>query len=508
MVKKIIISYFNSVAAILQGNKVQQIVVINNGYQVNDIYVGIVQKVLSSINAAFINLGQYGKSGFIHISDIKSLKRDQKLFRINDILSVNQLILVQVVKEPTLNKGPRLTSNIHLHGKYIVLMPFCNMILISHRIYDSNERIYLYSLAILIKPKLMGILLKSSAQGISESAIIDDLDCLIQQWFFIQKAFILKSAPCLVYKDEDLIKKIIRDFYEQGIKKIVIDSNDGLKLIYYYLKKWSCISPITKTYLQLYNKQACILDKFYVKFAIKNALKPKVTLLYGGYIFIENYEALTVIDVNSGSFNRIDNSKETILKINFYAAIEIAYQLKLRNINGVIIIDFIDMYSQRDQLKLLEHFNKLLINDDCSPQIIQLSELGLLELTRRRRSQSFREIFSNSSIMKLKFSNFYFSNNLYFQLFFNMSFKHLKDQYLINKNICSLFFSKKFQLCKVLENKLFISSQLIYSRYFIFMGYSYTMCFFYPKANYIIPIAFYFQLTEFKKSDNSFLYVN
>nr|YP_009396733.1 ribonuclease E [Ophidocladus simpliciusculus]ARW65919.1 ribonuclease E [Ophidocladus simpliciusculus] len=505
MVKKIIVSYFNDVAAVLQNNKIQEIIIVNNHYQVNDIYIGVVQKVFSSINAAFIKLGKYGKSGFIHMSDIKPLMKGKKSSNIIDILSIHQLILVQVIKEPTMNKGPRLTANIHLHGKYIVLMPFCDVILISNKIYDYNERIHLYSLAVLVKPELMGLLVKSSAQGVSESVILQDLDCLVQQWYFIQKNVVAASSPFLVYKDDDLVQKIVRDFYDIDVYKIIIDSEYGLKRVCYYLKKWFFISTVVKTKLQLYSKQDCILDKFFIKQAIKEALKPKVRLIYGGYVVIESYEALTVIDVNSGSFNRPESSKDTIVKINFYAAIEIAYQLRLRNINGVIIIDFIDMYSQKDQLKLLEHFNKLLIIDDSKPQIIQLSELGLLELTRRRSGRSLQEIFYNSNAINGKYSNFFCNKSLYVNLFFDISSIHFKTSHLVNKNICSLFFSKQFCNNKSLQNKSFYHDQLLYKKYFIFIDCFYTMHFFYPKANYIVPLVFYSKLIKYRAFDNNFL---
>nr|YP_010619012.1 Ribonuclease E [Pterosiphonia complanata]WAX03025.1 Ribonuclease E [Pterosiphonia complanata] len=498
MVKKIIISYFNSIAATLQTSKVQEVIVINDTYQVNDIYLGIVHKIFSSINAAFINLGQDSKSGFIHISDIKTLKRGRKLFSISDLLSINQVILVQVVKEPTFHKGPRLTSNIHLYGKYVVLLPLCNIVLISNRIYDDSERIHLYSLAVLIKPKLMGLIVKSCAQGVSESLILQDLDALVQQWSFIQKQVLLNSIPCLVYKDEDLVKKVVRDCYDKSIKKIVVDSIDALKLVYYYLKKWSYISISVKIKVQLYNRHLCILDKFYIKHSIKQLLRPKVNLLYGGYLFIENYEALTVIDVNSGSFNKLYNSKETILRINFYAAIEVAYQLKVRNINGVVIIDFIDMYSQRDQLKLLENFSKLLTDDDCTPQVVQLSELGLLELTRRRKSQSIREVFDLSSMKSVNYFGFFFVDDLYHKLFFNISDENLKKQFFLNKSIRSLFFGKQFNLCKTLKNKSIISYNPLLNKYFLFLDRINLLCFFYPKANYLVPLFFYYRLTSLK----------
>nr|QCI03979.1 ribonuclease E [Antithamnionella ternifolia] len=492
MVKKIIISYFNNVAAILQTNKIQEIVVISKTYQVNDIYIGTVQKIFSSINAAFIKLGKYGKSGFIHISDIKPLKRGKSCNFITDILSINQLVLVQVIKEPTINKGPRLTADIHLYGRYLVLIPFSNMISISHKIYDENEKTYLYALAILLKPQTMGLLIKSSAQGISENALIQDLEFLKDQWIFIQKTVISTYSPTLVYKDEDLIKKIVRDFYEDSIKKIIIDSKDGLKLLYYYLNKWNCISPITNIKLQLYNQQECILDQFNIKKTIKDALQPKVKLTLGGYIFIEKNEAFTVIDVNSGSFNKADNSKEAILRTNFYAAIEIAQQLKIRNINGVIIVDFIDMYSQRDQLQLLEHFSNLLKIDHAKPQIVQLSELGLVELTRRRKGQSLQEIFTSIDNDSLDCFQVCKSSSI------DMYKQYSEQSLYFSKSIKSLFFRKKFKKSIVLYSKSFNPHKSCsLNRYMIYLLYidSFnTIVFFNPKANYIVPLIFYWSL--------------
>nr|ARW64073.1 ribonuclease E [Chondria sp. (in: red algae)] len=502
MAKKIIISYFNSIAAIFDNNRIEEIIIINNDYQVNDIYLGVVHKIFSSINAAFIKLGNHSKSGFIHVNDIRTLKKNSKFSHITDVVSINQLILVQVIKEPTFNKGPRLTANLHLHGKYIVLMPFSNSILISHKIYDKNERLYLYSLAVLIKPKLSGLLVKVSAQGVTESAILHDLDLVLKQWYFIQKLVSINTGPSLLYKDEDLIKKIIRDCYDSRVKKIIVDSNSSLKLVYYYLHKWSCISITSSTKLQLYNKSECILDKFNVKKTIKEVLRSRVRLHYGGYIFIENYEALTIVDVNSGSFNKPENSKEAILKINLYAAIEIAYQLRIRNINGVIIIDFIDMYFYRDQLKLLEHFNKLLSIDDARPQILQLSRLGLLELTRRRRGQSLKEMFYRPYGVNLQHNNLSIVRHVYLSLFSTISYKYVRKKFLFYKNMRSLFFTKNFDNTKLLKNKYISHGYITDRKYFECLDNFYPVSLFNPKANYIIPLVFYFQLTTYQELGN------
>lgn len=486
MIKKIIISHFNNIAAILVNNKIQEIIIINNNYQVNDIYIGVVHKIFTSINAAFIKLGQNTKSGFIHVSDMKPLKRGKVKNNINEILVINQLVLVQIIKEPTSNKGPRLTTNIHLYGKYIILMPYCNSISISHKVYDENERMYLFSLAALIKPHNMGILVKSSSQGVTEKAILQDLDLLKQQWNFIKKTMILYSSPHLLYKDEDLIKKIVRDFYEEHISKVIIDSEDGLRRFYYFLYKWYCISPITNLKLQLYKNSECILSKFNIKQTIKSSLKAKVNLFFGGYLIIENHEAFNIIDVNSGSFNQSDNSRETILKINFYAAIEIAYQLRMRNLNGVIIVDFIDMNSQRDQLQLLEHFSKLLKYDNAKPQIVQLSELGLVELTRRRRGQSLQEIFNKTSL------SFDLIHGISINVYLDVCNKNLNNSILVNKKIKSLFFSKNFTKNITLSYKNNISNHYLVSG-LDFINYDTTniVIFYNIRVHYLVPLVFY-----------------
>lgn len=487
MVKKIIISRFNNIAAILQNNKIQEIIVINDGYQVNDIYLGIVQKIFSSINAAFVKLGEYGKSGFIHISDIKPLKKGRNISRISEILSINQLVLVQVIKEPTHNKGPRLTANINLVGRYLILMPFSSSVCVSRQIYDHTERTYLSALAMLLKPSTMGLFVRSSAQGVIEEAIVEDFKFLKKQWYFTQKMSISVSFPTLLYKDEDLIKKIVRDYYDNSIKKIIIDSKDSLKQLRYYLDKWKCISSLAHLTLQLYNKSDCLLEQFHIKRTILDALKPKVLLSSGGYIFIENNEALTVIDVNSGSFNKSDDSKEAILRTNCYAAIEIAYQLKMRNINGVIIVDFIDMQSQRDQLHLLEHFSNLLKLDNAMPQIVQLSELGLVELTRRRRGQSLLELCHGKN-------HFYLNSILESIDLSHNAYKYNRQGLVVYQKINVLFFSKRFFHLLTLNTKRKNFINCLHLRHFFHVNEKNTIHLLKPRANYVVPLLFYSQI--------------
>ena len=277
----------------------------------------------------------------------------------------------------------------------------------------------------------MGLLIRSTAIGISEEALLKDLYFLKKQWNFIQQIAISSSLPCLLYRDEDLIKKIVRDFYHDTIDIVVSDSEYSLRQFSYYLNQWSCKS-IKKIRLQLYCQAESIFYKFNISTAIIDALKTKVHLDIGGYLFIETYEALTVIDVNSGSFSKADSSKEIVLRTNCYAATEIAYQLRIRNLNGVVVVDFIDMESHRDQLQLLEHFARALSFDTAKPQILQISKLGLVELTRRRRGQSLFEFFHDTKNKPLVH-------------FFDRSLtKPSQSMVLVHKSITTLFFSVFF----------------------------------------------------------------
>nr|YP_009296464.1 ribonuclease E [Thorea hispida]AOM65399.1 ribonuclease E [Thorea hispida]ARX95769.1 ribonuclease E [Thorea hispida]UNJ79216.1 ribonuclease E [Thorea hispida] len=440
--QKIIISSANNLAAIIKKNKIQEFVIISSAYQINDIYLGYVQKIFTNINAAFVRLSYYNKSGFIHASDTKVYKGLRKHKDILASLSLKQKLLIQIVKEPTRSKGPRVTENISLTGNYVILMPFNNTLCIPNQVYDRNERMYLRALGILIKPSTMGLLFKESAVGIPEDNLIQDLLNLKKQWNFIQKAALTTSCPSLLYKDQDIIKKILRDSYNNNVTNIIIDSKVGFKKILYTLNYGKKISNISNADIQLYPKSTCILSNFNIKYSIMEVLKPRVQLRSGAYIFIDSVEALTIIDVNSGSFNQAANSREAILKTNCLAASEIAYQLQLRNINGIIIIDFIDMLQYKDQIIVLQHLDSVLQLDQAKPQIIQLTELGLVELTRCRKAKSLLEIFSDPE------------KNIFIDLTLNTNeSKDIKDliKYKNYMNVNTIFFKKKFTKFLILK---------------------------------------------------------
>nr|YP_009314638.1 Ribonuclease E [Neoizziella asiatica]SCW23093.1 Ribonuclease E [Neoizziella asiatica] len=395
MIKKIIISQLNNIAAIIHNSKIQELIINKETYQIHDIYIGIVQKIFTSINAAFIKLNYNEKSGFIHVSDTKYLYnlKYYNLNNISEVLSIKQKILVQVIKEPSVTKGPRLTTNIHLSGQYVILMPLNNTICIGHNIYDENERSFLRALGILVKPFSMGILFKETSVGIAERILINDIHTLERQWNFIEKSAIAASGARLLYSDNNIVQRILREQLNKSITLIITDSKHSIKQIHEHLIYHNITDDKVQLSIQLYKNRSCILEKFGITSTILKMLQPKVEMHSGVYLIIEASEALTTIDVNSGSFNNDKNNHDSMLQTNCLAATEIGYQIKIRNLNGIIIIDFIDMKSRHDQLILLEHLNKVLSYDNAKPEIVQLSELGLVELTRRRRGQSMIEIF-------------------------------------------------------------------------------------------------------------------
>jgi ribonuclease E len=396
MPKQIVIAEQHRIAAVFSEDQIQELIVATGSHQVSDIYLGTVENVLPGIDAAFVNIGDSERNGFMHVSDLGPLRLKRMAGSITELVAPQQKVLVQIMKEPTGNKGPRLTGNITLPGRYLVLMPSGRGVNLSRRIRSENERNRLRALAILIKPAGMGLLVRTEAEGISENAIIEDLETLQKQWESIQQQALSTRPPALLNRDDDFIQRVLRDVYNADVNRIVTDSSTGLKRVKQHLANWSDGQVPSGVLIDQHRERVSILEYFRVNAAIREALKPRVDLPSGGYIIIEPTEALTVIDVNSGSFTRSATARETVLWTNCEAATEIARQLRLRNVAGVIIVDFIDMDSRRDKLQVLEHFSKALRADKARPQISQLSELGLVELTRKRQGQNIYELFGRS----------------------------------------------------------------------------------------------------------------
>lgn len=396
MPKQIIIAEQHRIAAVFSEDQIQEIIVATGSHQVGDIYLGTVENILPGIDAAFVNIGDSDKNGFMHVSDLGPLKLKRMASSITELLAPRQKVLVQIMKEPTGNKGPRLTGKVTLPGRYLVLMPYSKGVNLSRRIRNETERNRLRALGILIKPPGMGLLIRTEAEGISEDAICEDLRTLQQRWEVIQEEAVSTRPPSLLNRDDDFIQRVLRDVYSDDVNRIVTDTDGGLERTKKHLTGWSDGRIPSGILIDHHRESTSILEYFRVNAAIREALKPRVDLPSGGYIIIEPTEALTVIDVNSGSFTRSATARETVLWTNCEAAIEIARQLKLRNLAGVIIVDFIDMDARRDQMQVLEQFGTSLRSDKSRPQISQLSELGLVELTRKRQGQNIYELFGQT----------------------------------------------------------------------------------------------------------------
>ncbi len=390
MSQQIIIAEQARIAALLTDDRVDELIVSQGQYQIGDIFLGTVENVLPGIDAAFINIGESEKNGFIHVSDLGPLRIKKGTFGITELLEPKQKVLVQVIKEPTGSKGPRLTGSISIPGKYLILQPYGQGVNISRKINTETERSRLKALGVLIKPPSTGLLFRTEAEKIKEKLLIEDLEQLIQQWENVLKVSEASNPPNLVKRDDDFSLKILRDHIKESTKSIIIDSKISVARAKDFLRDYE--SDLDFEFHDNSLNQH-IFEKYEIKKTIQKALQPRVDLPSGGYIIIEPTEALTVIDVNSGSFTRSANSRQTVLWTNCEAAVEISRQMKLRNIGGVIVVDFIDMESRRDQFQLLEHFNSAIKDDSARPQIAQLTELGLVELTRKRQGQNIYELF-------------------------------------------------------------------------------------------------------------------
>ena len=383
------------------------IVVVENGrlvekYQENDgaerlegnIYIGKVQNVLLGMQAAFVDIGKE-KNTFIHIRDVmpkasnETGNKNEPLnkYNIKDYIRTEMPILVQVKKDSTSKKGARVSTHMNISGRYIVLMPNSEFITVSKKIEDIKEKNRLLNIVKPIVPKGYGIIIRTSAQGKNETEIKEDLDKLIKKWQNIlekynnlkkQKTFI----PKIIYKNQGIIEKLILDLVDKELTRIIANDETTYAEIEKDIKNMQLDSDIK---LEL-KKGETVLDIYDLETQLEKADNRKVWLKCGGFITIDKTEALTAIDINSGKFTGKKNSSKenTIYKVNQEATVEIAKQLRLRNISGIIVIDYIDMEEEQDRRNIMNLLGKELKKDRSKTQIMGFTKLDLLEMTRKK----------------------------------------------------------------------------------------------------------------------------
>lgn len=367
-------------------------------------FKGSVAKVLPGIQTAFVDIGQE-RAGFLHVSEIDrdlainrivgdqiELEEDVKphvpseKIDISKILKEGEDMLVQVSKEPVDEKGAKLTTCFTFPGRFIVLTPNIPRIGVSKKIEDKLERIRLKEVVIKYLPAGMGAVIRTSAEHKSEEEIYKDLSFLIADWNKILALFAKSTAKTKIHEDMDITLQVVRDHLDGDVESIVTDDAATYDLIFKYVNK---VAPEYKFKVKKYYGKQNLFDKYEIDKQIQSSLQPKVHLKSGGSIVIDTTEALTVIDVNTGKFIGKGDMEETILKTNLEAAKEIVLQLKLRNIGGLIVIDFIDMANQRNRQRLVTYFEQMLKElDRFQSVVLQVSEFGIVQMTRKRSGKT------------------------------------------------------------------------------------------------------------------------
>ncbi len=380
----------------------------NIAYAVGDLYMAKVHKLMPGLNAAFVKVG-YEKDAFLHYLDlgqqfstcskyleaaladkrkvpaIATFKREPDIAKqgtITDQLTAGQTLLVQIVKEPISSKGPRLTTEISFTGRYMILMPFADKISISQKIKSAEEKIRLRQLISSIKPKGFGVIVRTSAEGKKVADLNNEMRTLVKSWEDSIAKFQANEPPYLIYEEESRAVGMIRDIFNPSFENIWVNDAETFTQLQNYV---ALIAADKKDIVKLYTKETPIFDNFSITRQIKSSMGKTVSFKSGAYLIIEHTEALHVIDVNSGNRSKAGNDQETnALEVNLKAADEIARQLRLRDMGGIIVIDFIDMNKAEHRQALFDHMRQIMANDRARHNILPLSKFGLMQITRQR----------------------------------------------------------------------------------------------------------------------------
>ncbi len=416
---KIIINVtdYESRIAIIEEGKLVELLVERpeNERLVGNIYKGRISSVLPGLQAAFVDIGME-KNAFLHYSDIadfdgegnllfywdtedepeddtgKPFHRKKKLSRrIGDIFKKDQDVLVQLIKEPIGDKGPKITTEISIPGRYLVLVPGSSGVGISRKVSSWSEKRRLRSIVGKLCPDGFGLIVRTVGEGKSEKEFKADIEFLMRTWKKITKRVDKFPSPILLYQDMEMTSSIVRDLLSPQIDKVIVDSKKEHRNIISYLRM---VAPNLMEKVELYKGKLPIFDEYGIEPQIEKMLDRKVWIKKGAYIVIDQTEALVTIDVNTGKFVGKRDSESTLLSTNLIAAKEIARQIRLRDMGGIIIVDFIDMEYAENRRRLFEEFKRELKKDRSKTFITHVSELGLIEMTRQRVRPSLMYAFS------------------------------------------------------------------------------------------------------------------
>lgn len=381
----------------------------HNNLQVGDIFLAKISKLLPGLNAAFVDIGTAEKDAFLHYTDLSPqlrsllkytqgaitqgiqthLLKDFKLEadipkkgKINEVLNKGQFVLVQVLKEPISTKGPRLCCEITIPGRYIVLSPFTDIIAVSKKIQSETERQRLKDAIESIRPQNFGFIVRTAAEGATVTELNEDIQYLLSKWQEIYQKMHMAKAPVKCLSELSKTRSILRDFWNESFTSVVVDDKDVFQEVQDELQK---IAPEQANILKLHNANTRpIFDQYGVTRQIKASFGKTATMSSGAYIVIEHTEAMHVIDVNSGHKMSGSDQEQNALRVNIEAAEEVARQLRLRDIGGIIIVDFIDMRSPDNRIKLYQDMKTFMSTDKAKHTILPLSKFGLLQITRER----------------------------------------------------------------------------------------------------------------------------
>lgn len=396
MSRKIIVNIgpYESRAAIIEDGKLCELM-----YEIPDsekivgcVYKGRVANVVAGTQSAFVDIGIH-KDAYLTLTGVESNDDEdlKDIFRspIQNTLKVGQDVVLQILKEPTPTKGPRSTMTISFPGRFLVYMPKVDHIGVSRRINQDKERDRLRAIGRRIAPKGSGVVFRTASEGLEENVLKADLDLLIKMWRKVEAR--INSAPprTMLHRDIPLPMKIARDFFNDDVEEMILDSEDAYKSI---IEDCEFLSPMQRASLELYKDKTPIFEKYGIEKDIERALSRKIWLDSGSYIFIDKTEAMYCIDVNSGRFSGGSDLEETVFRVNMEAAREIARQIRLRNLSGMIIIDFIDMEAPSHRSQVLKALREGFKGDRNKPNILDFSDLGLVQMTRRRTSASLDEV--------------------------------------------------------------------------------------------------------------------